>query len=89
MQKNEVIKELFDEKTPNVSVLSDFITKFKRNFLQCFDLNTNLKLLKSRKNWSAIEVAVDVSRFFGIMLVVLIRTMVYKLVMSRDILDVN
>ncbi len=67
----------------------DFITKIKRSFVDCFDFSVNYKLLTSRKNWSATEVAVDVSRFFGIILVVIIRTMIYKLVMSRDILDVN
>jgi hypothetical protein len=60
-----------------------------RGFWDCFDPKLNMTLLRSRKNWSAIEVAIDVARVAGIFFVVAIRTMIYKLVTSQDILDIN
>jgi hypothetical protein len=61
----------------------------KRNFWDCFDPVLNFKLLGSRKNWSTMEVAIDLGKVVGIWAVVCVRTLVYKLVVARSILDVR
>ena len=96
LRRKRKLEVAYGEITPKESLVSsdgggseEGEEGFRKNFWDCFDPVLNFALLGSRKNWSTMEVAIDLGKVVGIWAVVCVRTLVYKLVVARSILDVR